>query len=150
MKKLTLALVAAALVWAAGCFDFEHKSTLTGPSNNSVSGLLGNWTSSNLIPAPGTCTDFKWNATELTSTSAKGSFSATCAGDLKLQGTAEGTLSGNVITWKAQGNASAPGLPSCDITLTGTAEILVDSIRIPYSGDTCLGKVNGIESLRKR
>jgi hypothetical protein len=150
MRKLTLALVASASVLAAGCFDFEHKSTATGPSNTGLSALLGNWTSSNLIPSPGACSDFKWNASELTATSAKGSFSASCAGGLSLQGTAEGTLSGSVISWKAQGNATAPGLPSCDITLTGTAELLVDSIRIPYSGDTCLGKVSGVESLRKR
>jgi hypothetical protein len=150
MKKLIAVFLLLAATAAAGCFDFERKSTLTGPSGNGLSGLLGNWSSQNLIPSPGTCTDFKWNASELTSTSAKGSFSATCAGDLKLQGNAEGTLSGNVITWRAQGNATAPGLPSCDITLNGTAEILVDSIRIPYSGDTCLGKVSGVESLRKR
>lgn len=149
MKKLTLLLILTAAI-SAGCLDFEHKSTLTGPSGGGISGLLGNWTSSNIIPSPGTCTDFKWDATELTSNSAKGSFSATCAGDLKLQGTAEGTLSGSVISWKAKGNATAPGLPTCDISLTGTAELLVDSVRIPYSGDTCLGKVSGVESLRKR
>ena len=45
---------------------------------------MGSWTSSSLIPSPSTCTDFKWNVSEQTADSAKGSFSATCANDLKL------------------------------------------------------------------
>ena len=44
----------------------------------------------NLIPSPSACGDFKWTVTEQTATTAKGSFSATCAGDLKLAGIAEG------------------------------------------------------------
>jgi hypothetical protein len=139
-----MALAAA----ASGCLGFERKSTL-GPSASGISALLGNWTSSNLIPSPGTCSDFKWSVTEQTANTAKGSFSATCAGDLKLTGSAEGTLSGSTINWSANGTAGAPGLPSCGITLTGTAELGVDSIRVPYSGDTCLGKVSGVEILRK-
>jgi hypothetical protein len=35
------------------------------------------------------------------------------------------------------------------VTLSGTAELGVDSIRIPYSGDTCLWKVSGVETLRR-
>jgi len=31
----------------------------------------------------------------------------------------------------------------------GTAEIGLDSVRVPYSGDTCLGKVSGVETLRR-
>ena len=95
--------------------------------------------------------DFKWTVSEQSATTAKGSFSATCAGDLKLSGTAEGELtSPDGLKWKANGNATAPGLTSCSIALTGTAELQVDSIRMPYSGDTCLGKVEGVESLKKR
>jgi hypothetical protein len=41
-------------------------------------------------------------------------------------------------------------LTSCTVNLTGTAELLVDSIRIPYSGTTCLGAVNGVETLQRR
>ena len=40
-------------------------------------------------------------------------------------------------------------LASCNISLTGTAEIGLDSVRVPYSGDTCLGKVSGIEVLKR-
>jgi len=81
---------------------------------------------------------------------ASGTFSATCAGELKIAGTADGVLSGSTVTWNAHANASVPALPSCAISLTGTAELGVDSIRVPYSGDTCLGKVSGVEVLRKQ
>lgn len=150
MKRLTEFVCCCALALAAaGCFGYERKSTLTGPSAPGIGALLGSWSSSSVIPSPSTCTDFKWNVNEQTSTSAKGSFSATCAGELKLNGTAEGTMNGGGINWSAAGTASAPGLPSCSINLTGTAELGVDSVRVPYSGDTCLGKVSGVEILRR-
>jgi hypothetical protein len=149
MKKL--ALVAAVSLIAASttaCLEFEHKSSL-GPTTTGIGALAGSWSSSNLIPSASTCTDFQWNVTDQTATSAGGSFSATCPGDLKVTGTARGVLSGSGITWTAQGNATAPGLTSCAITLTGTAELTTDSIRVPYSGDTCLGKVSGVENLKR-
>jgi hypothetical protein len=136
-------------VAAAACAGFEHKSTPTSPGT-AVSSLIGVWNSGNIVPSPDSCSNFQWNATEQTNTSARGSFSATCAGNLTLQGTAEGTLNGSIVNWKASGNATAPDLPSCSFALTGTAELGTDSIRIPYSGDTCLGKVSGIETLHKK
>jgi hypothetical protein len=133
----------------AGCIGYERKSTLA-PTSSGIGALLGHWSSTNLVPSASTCSDFKWNVTEQTGNSANGTFSATCAGDLKISGTASGTLSGSTINWNAQATASVPDLPSCPITLSGTAELGVDSIRVPYSGDTCLGKVSGVEILRKR
>jgi hypothetical protein len=150
MKTLAqLVLCVAVAGSAAGCLGFERGNSATGPSTSGVGALMGSWTSSSLIPTPSTCTDFKWNVTEQTATTARGSFSATCANDLKLNGTAQGTLSGSTIDWSAQGVANAPGITSCDITLKGTAEIGITSIRVPYSGDTCLGKVSGVETLRR-
>lgn len=146
---LRLVCCCALALAAAGCFGYERKSNLTGPTATGIGALLGSWSSSSVIPSPSTCTDFKWNVTEQTSTTAKGSFSATCASELRLNGVAEGTLNGSSIAWSASGTASAPGLPSCGISLTGTAELGVDSVRVPYSGDTCLGKVNGVEILRR-
>jgi hypothetical protein len=152
MKNATLLLVLACAAAAAGCTGFEHKSTLTEPSSSpsGISGLVGVWTSGNIIPSPDSCTAFEWHATEQTPTSARGDFSATCASNLKLQGTAEGTLSGSAISWSARGNASAADLASCAFTLTGTAELGPTSVRIPYSGDTCLGKVSGVETLHRK
>jgi len=151
MRNLApLVLCAVVAGSAAACIGFERKSTVTGPSAAGVGSLLGSWTSSSLIPTPSTCADFKWNVTEQTGNTARGSFSATCANDLKLTGTAKGTLNGSTIDWSADGVASAPGLSSCDIKLRGTAEIGVTTVRVPYSGDTCLGKVSGVETLSRR
>src|SRR4051812_6919011 len=159
MKNYALAIVTAVAMAAAGCVGFEHSSTATGPTSSStaasgVSALMGTWASasSSIIPSPSTCVDFKWNPTEQTATSAKGSFSATCAGDLKVQGTASGTLTGTTIMWGANGTATGAdtGGTACAITLTGTAELGTNSIRIPYSGSTCLGPVSGVEILNKK
>ena len=151
MKQTIFALVVSiAAASAAGCIGFDRKSSLTGPSAAGIGALSGNWSSANIIPSPNSCSDFKWNASEQTSTSARGSFSATCAGDLKLTGTAEGKLSGSAITWSAQGNAIAPGLTSCTFSLKGTAELGAESIKIPYTGSTCLGDVTGTEELKRR
>ena len=149
MKNVPLLLILSVAAAAAGCIGYESKSSVTGPTATGISALLGNWSSSNLIPSPNACTDFKWNVTEQTGNSARGSFSATCANDLKLTGTAQGTLSGSTIDWSAQGVANAPGISGCNITLKGTAEIGITTIRVPYEGDTCLGKVNGVETLRR-
>ena len=150
MKNTFLVVLSFAAALTAGCTSLEHKSSLTDPSIAGNNSLLGNWTSSTLIPTPSTCTDFKWNVTEQTTSAMKGSFSASCPGDLKFTGTAEGSLSSpTTIQWSAKGNATGPGLTSCAMSLTGTASISTDSIIVPYSGDTCLGKVSGIETLKK-
>jgi len=148
-------LVLVTLVWvgaavASGCIGYERRSSLSPTVTGSAS-LLGSWTSStaSALPSPSTCTNFRWNVTEQTGNAASGTFSATCAGNLQVNGTAHATLSGNNVTWNATAAASVPNLPSCPITLSGTAELGVDSIRVPYSGDTCLGKVSGVEVLRK-
>ena len=151
MKNYIFVSALALCVASAGCAGFEHTSTTTSPTAAGVSALMGTWASaSSVIPSVSSCSDFKWNPTEQTPTSAKGSFSASCAGDLKVAGTAQGTLSGTLITWTATGVAQAPSVPLCGITLTGTAELGANSIRVPYSGDTCLGKVSGVEILNKK
>ena len=150
-NKIFAALLSASTLVAAGCIGYERESSLTGPSAAGNGALMGTWTSANLIPAPSSCTNFVWTVSEQSATSAKGSFSAKCAGDLTVTGTAEGSFTGPAsIGWSGTANATGPGLTSCTVKLTGSAELLVDSIRIPYSGDTCLGKVSGVETLQRR
>lgn len=150
-NRILMAVLSLSAMLATGCVGMERTSTLTGPNAAGSNAFSGSWTSSTLIPSPSACTDFKWDVTEQTATSAKGKFTATCAGELKLAGTAQGSLtSATSLTWSASGNATAPGLTACTINLTGTAELQVDTIRIPYSGTTCLGPVSGVESLKKR
>jgi hypothetical protein len=156
MKNYILACAIAACVAVVGCTSFEHKTTTTSPTGTGVTALMGTWTSATAsagaIPAASTCTDFKWIATEQTATTAKGSFSATCAGGLKVAGTASGTLTGaTTIDWTANGLATIAGTDgSCPIMLTGTAELGANSIRVPYSGTTCAGPVSGVEVLNKK
>ncbi|HWK09351.1 MAG TPA: hypothetical protein VNR64_04835 [Vicinamibacterales bacterium] len=152
MKKTILAFTcaAAAAVATAGCVGFEHTSSLTSPTAQvSANALLGVWTSANVVPSPSSCTNFQWHVTEQTANSAKGTFSATCAGGLNVSGTAQGVLNGTTVSWSGTGTATAVDLPSCAVSLSGTAELGTDSIRIPYSGTTCLGPVSGVEILKK-
>jgi len=158
MKTYISACVVAVCVAASACVSYESKTTTTGPTNttgssdSTVAALVGTWqsVSANIIPSPSSCTDFKWTPTQQSPTSAMGSFSASCAGGLKVSGTAAGTLSGTTITWTANAIASTPEIPSCNVSLTGTAELGVNSIRVPYSGTTCLGPVSGVEVLNKK
>lgn len=150
-KNLVLmTMVSVGATIASGCIGYERRSTLS-PTITGSAALLGSWTSSSatVLPAPSTCTNFKWNVTEQTGSAASGTFGATCAGNLQVTGTAHATLSGSAVTWNATASASVPDLPSCPITLSGTAELGVDSIRVPYSGQTCLGPVSGVEVMRK-
>lgn len=151
MKNCLLATILCFSAAAAGCVGYSSKTT-TGPSSTGVASLMGNWasTGASVIPSPATCADFKWNPTEQTANSAKGSFSAACAGGLNVSGTATGTLSGSVINWAANANAATAAQPTCAVLLAGTAELGVDSIRIPYAGTTCLGPVSGVEILNRR
>jgi hypothetical protein len=152
MKTFACAVVATCAL-AAGCIGYESKTTTpNSPTSTTVDALVGTWksASTSIIPSPSSCTDFTWTPAQQSPTAAMGSFSATCAGGLKVSGTAGGTLSGTTITWAATGIATTPEIPSCSITLNGTAELGVNSIRVPYSGTTCLGPVSGVEILDKK
>ncbi len=147
MTALSATVVAA----AAGCLQLERKSTLTSPSQfTDLKALLGTWSSASATPSPESCTDFRWEVTEQTGTSASGTFSARCPGGLTVAGSARGTLLGDTITWTATGAATVAGLPPCSISLEGHAYLEADRIRVPYTGTTCLGPVKGEEILVRR
>jgi hypothetical protein len=152
MKHYISACALAMCVAAAGCVGYESKTTAPTPASTSVDALVGNWASAatSVIPSPASCTDFKWTPTQQSTTAAMGAFSASCAGGLKVSGVAAGTLSGTTVTWTANGLASTPEVSSCAVSLSGTAELGVNSIRVPYSGTTCLGAVSGVEVLNKK
>jgi len=148
MKRWVICtIVACSTSIAAGCFELEHKSSVTSPSD--LSSLLGTWSSSSVLPSPDSCTAFHWEVTQQSGPNASGTFSASCPGGLTLTGTASGTLLGSTISWTANGAATAPNLPACTFTLSGTAYLETDRIRVPYSGQTCLGQVRGEEILNR-
>src|SRR5213076_2760641 len=123
--KITGYLAALALCGATACVSYESTHTSTAPTESSVAALVGTWRSAvaSGVPSPSICTDFAWTPTQQTPTSASGSFTAMCAGALKVAGTASATLNGTTVNWTANANASTPGLPSCNVSLTGTAEL---------------------------
>ena len=133
---------------ATGC-SYERGNP-TEPTSSGFDALTGNWASTN-APSRENCSEFQWSITERTATSASGTFSATCKGDLRINGSARATLAGDVIAWSANANATnVPVVGTCPIALSGTAELGVDSVLIRYNGDACGFAVNGAETLRRR
>lgn len=150
-QNLRVLAVVAALA-AVGCFDLSRQSTRPSSSGPNPQQMAGSWAS--VASSPSTlqqsCTNFTWNVTELTATSGAGTFSALCFGNMQVNGTAQGTINGPIITWTAQATGTVPGQPPCSITLSGTADLSGDQIQIPYTGNTCFGPIGGTEILRRR
>lgn len=140
-------------VAAMACVETRHESPAS-PTEVVKVLTTGSWTSAATAAStalnPGSCGNLEWKIATMTSTSASGTFKATCGGDLTLEGKAEGTLSGLMANLKADGTVTGSGI-SCPFALTGTAVPEgLDAVRINYSGTTCLGPVSGSELLKKR
>jgi hypothetical protein len=163
-RVVALLLTLAAAVPGASC-AFDHASNMAGPSTAAspaastaasapaAGTLTGLWESNTLpvLPSPSSCGDFHYQISSQTASSISGTFTAVCGGGLSVSGNASGQLVGNSVPFTVTGNASMPGIPSCAISLSGTGS-LEDSgrtLRLPYSGTTCLGPVSGTEVLRK-
>jgi hypothetical protein len=151
---------------AAGC-AFEHSTTLAAPSatgapapvapnptsSAGTASLVGKWESNALpvLPSPTTCGNFQYEITSQTPTSIAGTFTAVCGGGLTVSGSATGQLNGTSVPYTVNASASMPGISNCPIALTGTGAVEDNgrTLRLPYSGTTCLGPVSGTEVLRK-
>jgi len=145
--RLLVALVAAALM-ASACIEFNRITEPTPAGQIMKSLSAGLWSSTGGLN-PDACGNFKWAITEITASSAKGTFSATCSGGITLSGTAEGTLSGDILNWKAAGTAKTP-LGECPFTVTGTAKLEgSNAVRVTYTANTCAGSFSGSELLKK-
>jgi hypothetical protein len=147
-RRLLIPALFCALL-SAGCFEMFNQSNAN--PNPTVQLLGGTWTSvtANSSSLINSCTNFKWTVTEQSSNSGSGNFTATCFQTLNVSGTARGTLSGATVNWTATAVASGGGINDCAISLTGTATLDGDQIRIPYAGTTCMGPVTGTEVLRR-
>ena len=143
-------LVALLTVLLAAC-ESTTSDGLNPAAPSSLASLLTGGLSSidsgDLVPSAESCSDFQWSITEVDGGMYSGDFSATCADDIQLDGTATGTLVGDVLTITASGTATPKDLPSCAFTLNGTAQLVGDTIRIDYTGTTCLGPISGTEIL---
>jgi len=151
--KLTAAIgLIVATTLAAACVETRHEGP-TSPSEVAKVLATGSWTSAATAASsalnPGSCGNVEWKITEMTDTSAAGTFKTTCGGGLTLEGSAEGKLNGMTADLKASGKVTGAGL-DCPFALTGTAVPEgLDKVRINYSGTTCLGPVSGSEVLTR-
>lgn len=145
-------LLAAALLFSVastGCTDFFKKSE-TEPSTVTPQLLNGAWSSVAVETSrTDTCTKFVWNVTQISGDTASGTFSATCRTNVVVVGTATGTLSEKTLTWSATATASVPNVPNCAIALSGAGTFDGLTLRLPFTGTTCVGEVEGTEILRK-
>lgn len=165
MKRplILLTILLTSSILTAAC-DFERRSdrlnpiaptTEPGPSPTPTpsQSMVGTWSSNALpgLPNPSTCGNLHWSISSQSATSLAGEFSAVCAGNVTIAGTASGTVEGSKIPMKADGAATVPGLPACNFSLTGIGYIEAnDTIRIEYTGTTCFGPVSGTETLRRK
>ena len=131
-------MVVLALVLAVGVTAcVESKQTPTSPSSATEMAKVltaGNWSSDKTTAAtaftPGSCGNFEWAITSLTTTSASGTFKAVCAGGQTLEGSAVGTLNGLTGTVAATGTATTNGA-SCPFNLNATAVLQgLDSVKV--------------------
>jgi hypothetical protein len=130
--------------------DSAPKTTVNGSNAAGSPSLVGVWTSGSL-PTSSSCGSFQYQITSQTATTIAGTFSAVCGGGVTLNGSANGTIDGTTVTLTATGTAAMPGAPNCPFTLSGTGTIEDGgyTLRIPFSGTTCLGPVSGVEVMRR-
>jgi len=153
MKRILLSVQIIVLAWfTQACFDIQYQDTLKNtPSNTSAQSFLGEWRSANpsSFPTTQSCGDLKWNVTSQDATRITGNFEATCAGGVKLAGTATAVM-GSPMLLDANGMATGLGPISCPFTLAGTGIPQTDaSIRVEYIGSTCVGPISGTEIIRR-
>jgi len=139
--------------WAAAACDFKH-----GSSNNVlepsavIPSLLGSWTSQSITPQSSSdqsCSNFKWNITTQTSSDIAGTFTAVCLGNANISGSGTGHIENSTLSATITGTGSMPNVPNCAFSLSGSGPIAGDTIKLPYSGTTCLGPLSGTVTLKK-
>ena len=154
----------AALVAANTACSLERTSSSLAPSSVSVAtattsaskSIIGTWVSANtlstaaltaLVPLS-SCGNFQWNVTSQTATSATGTFAAVCPGPYNVAGTIVAQLGGATIPLVVTGVATQ-GSDTCPFTMNGVGTPLsADTYKITYTGTSCLGPIQGTETLR--
>jgi hypothetical protein len=154
----------AALVAINTACSIERTSSSLAPSAVNVAAsttsasksLIGTWVSAStvstaaitgLVPLS-SCANFQWNVTSQTATAATGTFAAVCPGPYNVAGTIVAQLGGATIPLVFTGLATQ-GSDTCPFTLNGVATPLTtDTYKITYTGTSCLGPIQGTETLR--
>jgi hypothetical protein len=99
------------------------------------------------VPDFSSCSNFTWSITNQTATEASGRFSAECGTGLVFSGTITGRLGGATIPIVVTG-ALTRGSDTCQFSLNGEGtQIDGVTFHITYSGTTCLGPLQGANTL---
>ena len=157
MKSTFAAALMLACGLAAGCDLLNKKETTTSPTSptapttgTSLDAFAGTWQSVTAsTPATG-CGNLKYTITPTTSTSANVTFTGTCASNITLTGSGNGTLSGSAISWGASGLVAQGGV-NCPFTFTNSKATLdsTGQIAVNYTGTVCGIPVSGTETVKK-
>ena len=157
--QLMTSLIGLLTILTAGC-ELRTEGGLNPVAPSELQAVLqGTWSSraaaggsnpSSVFPGAGSCSSLEWSITEQTGATYVGEFAATCLDGIQLAGTATGILIDDVLSIEASGIATLPGATTCTFTLTGTARLEGQAIRIDYTGNTCLGSISGSEILERR
>ena len=130
----------------------SSSETPTSPSSTgaSMDAFAGTWSSvSASTPATG-CGNVKYTVVPVSASSATVSFSATCGGNINVNGTGSGTMSGSTLNWSAtgvvgQGGVNCPfSLPNGKATQDSSGQVVVT-----YAGTVCGIPVSGTETVKK-
>jgi hypothetical protein len=113
--------------------------------------FAGSWNSVTAsTPATG-CGNVKYTVTPVSSSSANVGFSGTCGGNITVNGSGTGTLSGSTLAWSANGLVGQGGV-NCPFTFTNgkaTQDAAGSNIVVTYSGTVCGIPVSGTETVKK-
>lgn len=131
----------------------EKDGTPTSPSGPSASmdTFAGAWSSTTVTAPPTGCGNLKYTVTPVTTTSANVTFAATCAGNIQVNGTGTGAISGKTLNWSAQGLVGQGGV-NCPFSFpTGKAVegATAGTIDVSYSGTVCGIPVSGTETVKR-
>lgn len=137
-----------------GCELLTKKdaTTPTSPTTptTSIDAFAGTWASVTASTPPTGCGNLKYTITPTSATSANVTFTATCAGNITVTGSGNGTLSGSVVTWTAGGLVGQGGV-NCPFTFTNNKATLESNgqIVVNYTGSVCGIPVSGTETVKK-
>jgi hypothetical protein len=157
-NRLSCVLIVTCIL-AGGCSLLDRNKdkssssdTPTSPSSNgaSMEGFAGTWSSVSASTPPTGCGNVKYTVIPVSASTGTVSFSATCGGNINVNGTGSGTMSGSTLNWSAtgvvgQGGVNCPfSLPNGKATQDSSGQVVVT-----YAGTVCGIPVSGTETVKK-
>lgn len=161
MRSVTLLGAAVVSALFAGCSFQSTKNSAapspvtaisSGPSTPSMVGIWGSNVSPAGLPDSKTCGNFQFQVSSQTANSIAGTFTGQCGSTMVISGSGNGLLNGSTVAVNVSGTATGvPGNPTCTFSLTanGTLQDNGNTLPLTYQGNTCLGPVQGTETLRR-